>query len=157
MANRQTETVVTADDDLTGAHGTGAESVKITIGGKSATLDLLPASLDALMALVTAESPSDRSRLLRAALASGPAGNARSRRSGSRSGTARPADGAEKRVWLKARHPDLGERGKFTDAQNAEWDAHVASAKALGATAGAGRPASAPASTPASTPASASA
>ena len=141
-------------DDLTGANLTGQEntSVKITFDGKSASVDLSDASKAALADFVAGNGSDALARLLARSAAARPARS----RSGSHSG--RPADGAAKRVWLRANgYPDLAERGKFSAEMNAAYDAHVASAsaKALGATAGAGR--SAPASTPASTPASASA
>jgi hypothetical protein len=126
MSNRQTETVVFADDDLTGVRGSGAEQVKITVNGKSATLDLLPASLAALAALVEPDStPAARLSALRAVVAAGPVKPARAR-SGPRS-TAPAGPGADARAWAGANGwPEvIGGRGRLPKEALAAYESRT--------------------------------
>lgn len=148
MSKLRTETVTYGTDDLTGVDSRDAQEIKISVNGKNATLVMLPATLAALTALVTAESPADRTRALRAVLGTGPAGSAARKRSGSRSGSAAGSGSASTRTaereWLAANgYPQYGPgaRGKI----NA--DAHAAY---LAANVSASEPASTPASEPAS-------
>jgi Lsr2 len=150
MANARNITV--ADDDLTGVTGE-TTSVKIMFDGKTATLDLLPASRDALAALVNGDGAGALVKVFGQSGTRQPARTRSAPRSGQPAG-----DGAAKREWLRSNgYPQLAERGKFSAEMNERYAAHTA--RQLGATAGAQRPASTPAtaSARATAPASASA
>ena len=109
--------------DLTGSDLTGQENTsrKITVDGKSYSVDLSESELAALVTFAAGQGSDALAALL---VRNAPARPARSR-SGSR--TAKPADGAAKREWLRANgYPTLGERGKFTGEMNAAYDTHTA-------------------------------
>jgi hypothetical protein len=109
-------------DDVTGKPVTGegavAETVKVSINGKTSNLDMTPETLAAFSAFVT--DPSDETRRAFGALIPRP------RVGTSRSGNA--ASGSDgKREWLRANgYPNLGDRGKFTEEMNDRWARHQA-------------------------------
>jgi len=117
MARKEIPATIEIVDDLTGKPVTDAKSVKVTLDGKSHTLDMSAETLTAFAAFLA--EPSDENRRAFGALIPRPkVGITRVAGNGS-------ADG--KREWLRANgYPGLAERGKFTDAMNAAWSAHSA-------------------------------
>jgi hypothetical protein len=113
MAKIEIPARIEITDDLTGKPATDAKTVKVTVDGKTATLDLAAETLAALTAFLAEPSDENRREFGR---------HIPKPRVG-QSGGAASGNGADKRAWLRANgYPNLAERGKFTDAMNAAWE-----------------------------------
>lgn len=119
MARKEIPATEIINDDVTGKPITDAESVKVSLDGKTYALDMSAETCTAFRAFLA--EPTDDTRRAFGALIPRPRVG-KSAASDSGNGTS-----ADKRAWLRANgYPDLAERGKFSDEQNAAYAARVA-------------------------------
>lgn len=115
-------------DDLTGIQ-TDTEELKVTVDGKSATLDLSPQSADALRALVAQDQDNPASSLFAAIFravspAHGRTPSVRRSSADKPSGSGKtPEELAEIREWAKTKGFKVADKGRIAANIIAEYDA----------------------------------